>query len=140
MLHNCCIFSSYSVFILKHSKKLFVIFKKMASAISNRTVLDLYVHCRLMHTPAVFCICKIHVFKWLPIIFQSPHHSYGGHSSHVTSVDFIPDDTRLISLGGRDCSIMQWALTWAWTKSPSVTMPAMYWLCCCRFIPRGQHE
>uniref|UniRef100_T1J5S7 HELP domain-containing protein n=1 Tax=Strigamia maritima TaxID=126957 RepID=T1J5S7_STRMM len=37
-------------------------------------------------------------------------HIYGGHSSHVTAVGFLPDDTRLISLGGRDSSVMQWAV------------------------------
>ncbi|XP_045499544.1 echinoderm microtubule-associated protein-like 2 [Colias croceus] len=35
-------------------------------------------------------------------------HQYGGHSSHVTSVRFLPDDSRLISGGGLDTSIMQW--------------------------------
>jgi microtubule-associated protein-like 1/2 len=38
------------------------------------------------------------------------HHSYCGHSSHVTAVRFLPDDSRLISLGGKDSSVMQWAL------------------------------
>ncbi|KAL1486278.1 hypothetical protein MTO96_009322, partial [Rhipicephalus appendiculatus] len=37
-------------------------------------------------------------------------HMYGGHSSHVTAVDFLPDDNRLISLGGRDCAVLQWAV------------------------------
>ncbi|XP_049795931.1 echinoderm microtubule-associated protein-like 2 isoform X2 [Schistocerca nitens] len=37
-------------------------------------------------------------------------HIYGGHSSHVTSVAFLHDDSRLVSTGGRDTSVMQWAL------------------------------
>lgn len=54
---------------------------------------------------------KVNIYSYPACQPKSPHHSYGGHSSHVTNVDFIPDDTRLVSLGGRDCSIMQWALT-----------------------------
>jgi len=37
-------------------------------------------------------------------------HTYGGHSSHVSNVVFLLDDTRLISAGGRDSSVMQWAI------------------------------
>ncbi|XP_053608612.1 echinoderm microtubule-associated protein-like 2 isoform X2 [Plodia interpunctella] len=37
-------------------------------------------------------------------------HQYGGHSSHVTCVRFLPDDSRLVSTGGLDTSVMQWAL------------------------------
>ncbi|XP_071540935.1 echinoderm microtubule-associated protein-like 2 isoform X3 [Panulirus ornatus] len=36
---------------------------------------------------------------------------YGGHSSHVTAVGFIHDDSRLISTGGRDTAIMQWVVS-----------------------------
>ncbi|XP_043284110.1 echinoderm microtubule-associated protein-like 2 isoform X7 [Venturia canescens] len=35
-------------------------------------------------------------------------HSYGGHSSHVTNVTFLQDDTRLVSTGGADTSVLQW--------------------------------
>ncbi|KAG0700301.1 Echinoderm microtubule-associated protein-like 1 [Chionoecetes opilio] len=35
---------------------------------------------------------------------------YGGHSSHVTAVNFLHDDSRLISAGGRDTAVMQWAV------------------------------
>lgn len=35
-------------------------------------------------------------------------HQYGGHSSHVTCVRFLPDDSRLLSAGGLDTSVMQW--------------------------------
>lgn len=37
-------------------------------------------------------------------------HSYGGHSSHVTAVTFLHDDSRLISTGGKDTAILQWAV------------------------------
>jgi WD40 repeat protein len=45
-------------------------------------------------------------------VLQSLCHTYGGHSSHVTNVSFLQDDSRLISTGGRDTSVMQWALSW----------------------------
>ena len=35
--------------------------------------------------------------------------SYGGHSSHVTSVRFLADNT-LVSVGGNDKCIMVWSL------------------------------
>ncbi|CAK1582473.1 unnamed protein product [Parnassius mnemosyne] len=35
-------------------------------------------------------------------------HAYGGHSSHVTCVRFLPDDSRLLSTGGLDTAIAQW--------------------------------
>ncbi|KAI5098974.1 echinoderm microtubule-associated protein-like 2 isoform X1, partial [Silurus meridionalis] len=39
---------------------------------------------------------------------RSPSHEYGGHSSHVTNVAFLHDDSQLISTGGKDTSILQW--------------------------------
>eukprot|EP00090_Calanus_glacialis_P000940 TRINITY_DN10679_c0_g1_i1.p1 TRINITY_DN10679_c0_g1~~TRINITY_DN10679_c0_g1_i1.p1 ORF type:complete len:1682 (+),score=397.37 TRINITY_DN10679_c0_g1_i1:312-5048(+) len=33
-----------------------------------------------------------------------------GHSSHVTGVEFFDDDSKLVSVGGRETSIMQWSL------------------------------
>ncbi|XP_014664768.1 PREDICTED: echinoderm microtubule-associated protein-like 2 [Priapulus caudatus] len=41
---------------------------------------------------------------------KSGCHAYGGHSSHVTNVHFLYDDTRLVSTGGKDMSIMQWQI------------------------------
>lgn len=41
---------------------------------------------------------------------KSLHHSYAGHSSHVTNVCFLHDDTRVLSSGGNDSSIIQWTL------------------------------
>ncbi|XP_060877124.1 echinoderm microtubule-associated protein-like 2 isoform X1 [Metopolophium dirhodum] len=37
-------------------------------------------------------------------------HVYGGHSSHVTNVTFLHDDSRLISIGGKDTSVLQWEI------------------------------
>jgi hypothetical protein len=31
----------------------------------------------------------------------------------VTRVEFLPDDSRLISTGGRDTAIMQWVIAWS---------------------------
>lgn len=42
--------------------------------------------------------------------FQAPSHVYGGHSSHVTNVTFLYDDSYLVSTGGKDMSVMQWRI------------------------------
>ncbi|KAG8514417.1 Echinoderm microtubule-associated protein-like 1, partial [Galemys pyrenaicus] len=51
---------------------------------------------------------KVHLFSYPCSQFRAPSHVYSGHSSHVTSVDFLCDDSHLISTGGKDTSIMQW--------------------------------
>ncbi|NXM32321.1 EMAL1 protein, partial [Oxyruncus cristatus] len=51
---------------------------------------------------------KVHLFSYPCSQFRAPSHVYGGHSSHVTNVDFLCEDTHLISTGGKDTSIMQW--------------------------------
>nr|XP_023029644.1 echinoderm microtubule-associated protein-like 2 isoform X2 [Leptinotarsa decemlineata] len=38
-------------------------------------------------------------------------HSYGGHSSHVTAVNFLHDDTRVVSIGGKDTAVLQWTVS-----------------------------
>uniref|UniRef100_A0A668AB88 EMAP like 1 n=1 Tax=Myripristis murdjan TaxID=586833 RepID=A0A668AB88_9TELE len=43
-------------------------------------------------------------------LFQAPSHVYGGHSSHVTNVNFLYDDSFLVSTGGKDMSVMQWRI------------------------------
>jgi len=49
---------------------------------------------------------------WWICLFQSQCHTYGGHSSHVTNVSFLCDDTRLLSTGGKDMAILQWQILW----------------------------
>uniref|UniRef100_A0A8C5ND23 HELP domain-containing protein n=1 Tax=Gouania willdenowi TaxID=441366 RepID=A0A8C5ND23_GOUWI len=41
---------------------------------------------------------------------QAPSHVYGGHSSHVTNVSYLFDDSYLVSTGGKDMSVMQWRI------------------------------
>lgn len=53
---------------------------------------------------------KIKLFSYPACHLKALCHIYGGHSSHVTSVGFLADDSRLISLGGKDCSILQWMI------------------------------
>ncbi|KAK7871406.1 hypothetical protein R5R35_006108 [Gryllus longicercus] len=53
---------------------------------------------------------KVKLYSYPVTQPKSLCHAYGGHSSHVTSVIFLHDDSRLISSGGRDTSIMQWML------------------------------
>ncbi|KAL2099109.1 hypothetical protein ACEWY4_005589 [Coilia grayii] len=51
---------------------------------------------------------KVHLFAFPCSQFRAPSHIYGGHSSHVTNVTFLFDDSHLVSTGGKDMSIMQW--------------------------------
>jgi microtubule-associated protein-like 1/2 len=53
---------------------------------------------------------KVKLFSFPVTQPKSLSHVYGGHSSHVTNVQFLPDDTRLISCGGKDSSVMQWVI------------------------------
>lgn len=45
------------------------------------------------------------------VFFQSLHHTYNGHSSHVMSVGFLHDDTRVVSIGGKDTAVLQWIVS-----------------------------
>ncbi|XP_007236892.2 echinoderm microtubule-associated protein-like 2 isoform X5 [Astyanax mexicanus] len=53
---------------------------------------------------------KVHLFSYPCSQPRAPSHVYGGHSSHVTNVAFLHDNSHLISTGGKDTSILQWAL------------------------------
>ncbi|XP_063217797.1 echinoderm microtubule-associated protein-like 2 isoform X3 [Bacillus rossius redtenbacheri] len=54
---------------------------------------------------------KVKLYSYPASQPKSLCHTYGGHSSHVTNVAFLNDDSRLISTGGRDTSIMQWMVS-----------------------------
>ncbi|KAK2088704.1 Echinoderm microtubule-associated protein-like 2 [Saguinus oedipus] len=57
---------------------------------------------------------KVHLFSYpccQPRMdeFQSAlSHKYGGHSSHVTNVAFLWDDSMALTTGGKDTSVLQW--------------------------------
>ncbi|KAI7804600.1 putative echinoderm microtubule-associated protein-like 1 [Triplophysa rosa] len=51
---------------------------------------------------------KVHLFSFPCSQSRAPSHVYGGHSSHVTNVTFLFDDSHVVSTGGKDMSIMQW--------------------------------
>uniref|UniRef100_A0A4W3JWG1 EMAP like 1 n=2 Tax=Callorhinchus milii TaxID=7868 RepID=A0A4W3JWG1_CALMI len=51
---------------------------------------------------------KVHLFSSPCTQARAPSHTYGGHSSHVTNVNFLHNDSQLISTGGKDMSVMQW--------------------------------
>ncbi|XP_022528248.2 echinoderm microtubule-associated protein-like 1 isoform X5 [Astyanax mexicanus] len=51
---------------------------------------------------------KVHLFSFPCSQSRAPSHVYGGHSSHVTNVHFLFNDSHLVSTGGKDMSVMQW--------------------------------
>ncbi|XP_053191092.1 echinoderm microtubule-associated protein-like 1 isoform X1 [Scomber japonicus] len=53
---------------------------------------------------------KVHLFAYPCSQFRAPSHYYGGHSSHVTNVTFLYNDSYLVSTGGKDMSVMQWRI------------------------------
>ncbi|XP_060114203.1 echinoderm microtubule-associated protein-like 2 isoform X1 [Heteronotia binoei] len=53
---------------------------------------------------------KVHLFSYPCCQPRGPSHTYSGHSSHVTNVAFLHDDSLLFSTGGTDTSVLQWRL------------------------------
>uniref|UniRef100_A0A673B633 EMAP like 2 n=1 Tax=Sphaeramia orbicularis TaxID=375764 RepID=A0A673B633_9TELE len=53
---------------------------------------------------------KVHLFSFPCSQPRAQSHEYSGHSSHVTNVAFLHDDSHLISTGGKDTSILQWVV------------------------------
>nr|XP_039259121.1 echinoderm microtubule-associated protein-like 2 isoform X2 [Styela clava] len=51
---------------------------------------------------------KVHLYKYPCNKPRAPSSKHSGHSSHVTCVRFLGDDSTLLSTGGQDCGIMQW--------------------------------
>ncbi|KAL7641708.1 UNVERIFIED_CONTAM: hypothetical protein RMT77_007581 [Armadillidium vulgare] len=54
---------------------------------------------------------KIKLFAFPSSQIKARHNESAGHSSHVTCVRFLHNDTRLLSVGGRDTAILQWMVT-----------------------------
>ncbi|XP_037127993.1 echinoderm microtubule-associated protein-like 4 isoform X2 [Syngnathus acus] len=67
--------------------------------------------------------CKVHLFTYPCATPKAPSHKYSAHSSHVTNVSFLFDDSYLISTGGKDTSILQWRLV---DKSNPAVGDALY--------------
>ncbi|XP_052766462.1 echinoderm microtubule-associated protein-like 2 isoform X3 [Mya arenaria] len=51
---------------------------------------------------------KVNLYEYPSRQPRATGHSYPGHSSHVTMAKFLFDNSRVISTGGRDTTIMQW--------------------------------
>uniref|UniRef100_A0A8C7YLT6 EMAP like 1 n=1 Tax=Oryzias sinensis TaxID=183150 RepID=A0A8C7YLT6_9TELE len=49
---------------------------------------------------------KVHLFLYPCSQFRAPSHVNGGHSSHVTNVTFLYDDSYVVSTGGKDMSVI----------------------------------
>lgn len=59
----------------------------------------------------IYCfLLKKKNYNFFSSLLQTLSHIYSGHSSHVTSVEFMHDSSRLISTGGNDTSVMQWVV------------------------------
>ncbi len=52
---------------------------------------------------------KVNLYSYPCSATSSEKRVYNGHSSHVTNVTFV-NDTRLITTGGNDMAIFQWAV------------------------------
>ncbi|CAL8297753.1 unnamed protein product [Merluccius merluccius] len=63
--------------------------------------------------------CKVHLFAYPCSRAKAPSYKYSAHSSHVTNVSFLHNDSHLVSTGGKDTSIMQWRLV---EKSPALSL------------------
>uniref|UniRef100_A0A670ZBB1 EMAP like 2 n=1 Tax=Pseudonaja textilis TaxID=8673 RepID=A0A670ZBB1_PSETE len=53
---------------------------------------------------------KVHLFSYPCCQPRAPSYTYSGHSSHVTNIAFLHDDSLLLSTGGVDTSVLQWRL------------------------------
>uniref|UniRef100_A0AAR5P5W5 HELP domain-containing protein n=1 Tax=Dendroctonus ponderosae TaxID=77166 RepID=A0AAR5P5W5_DENPD len=54
---------------------------------------------------------KVKLFSYPVCQPKSLCHTYSGHSSHVTAVSFLQDDSRVVSTGGRDTAVLQWTVS-----------------------------
>uniref|UniRef100_A0A8C6YBC4 EMAP like 2 n=1 Tax=Naja naja TaxID=35670 RepID=A0A8C6YBC4_NAJNA len=61
---------------------------------------------------------KVHLFSYPCCQPRAPSHTYSGHSSHVTNIAFLHDDSLLLSTGGVDTSVLQWRLALAQNPAP----------------------
>lgn len=52
---------------------------------------------------------KVKLFKYPVCLKRQIYNVYRGHSSHVTGIKWMYDDKYVISIGGLEKSIIQWA-------------------------------
>jgi len=53
---------------------------------------------------------QVNLFKYPCNAIKSEKRIFIGHSSHVTNVAFVNNDLRVITIGGNDMAIFQWAI------------------------------
>ena len=54
---------------------------------------------------------KVKLFRYPCVVPRAQPNEYYGHSSHVTNVAFTANDQTLLSTGGDDRAVFQWAVT-----------------------------
>ncbi|KAL0217034.1 hypothetical protein RCL1_007517 [Eukaryota sp. TZLM3-RCL] len=52
----------------------------------------------------------VELFNWPVLHKHAERRLFYGHSAHLTHVSFTHDDSYIVSLGGRDCVMMMWAV------------------------------
>ncbi|XP_068106202.1 echinoderm microtubule-associated protein-like 2 isoform X2 [Hyperolius riggenbachi] len=52
----------------------------------------------------------VRLFSYPCVVPRAPSVKYSGHSSHVTRLCFLHDDNALISVGGKDSTVLQWTV------------------------------
>ena len=53
---------------------------------------------------------KLNLFTYPCGSFKAEKRVYNGHSSHVTNVTFVNNDSRIVTTGGNDMSVFQWTI------------------------------
>ncbi|XP_076252565.1 echinoderm microtubule-associated protein-like 2 isoform X2 [Rhynchophorus ferrugineus] len=53
---------------------------------------------------------KVKLYSYPVMQPKSLSHVYSGHSSHVTAANFLHDDSRVVSIGGKDTAVLQWSV------------------------------
>lgn len=53
---------------------------------------------------------EVRLYQYPASLPQCGHHQYPGHTGGVARLAFLADDTRLVSVGGKDSAILQWEI------------------------------
>lgn len=54
---------------------------------------------------------RLNLYSYPACQLKCLHHSFPGHCSAIPRIQFLADDSRVISVGGKDSSILQWTVT-----------------------------